>query len=155
MTRMTAKGQVTVPVGVRYALGLAPGDELVFSVERGRGSFRRARPLEALSRSFEGMGRSGAHALERLLTAGDTAFLAVVEAHRDGGRKLRLPDAVLLDIAAALLAGGAPASAVAAALRDVVAERVIRIDHPAAMRSALEELAAGGDAVRAYALARG
>ena len=155
MTRMTSKGQVTVPVDVRYALGLAPGDELVFSVERGRGSFRRAHPLEALSRSFEAAARPGAHALERLLTAGDTAFVTAVEAHRAAGTKLRLPDAVLLDIAAALLARGAPVSAVAAALRDVLAERVIRSDHPAAMRGAIDELAAGGDVMRAYVLARG
>ncbi len=155
MTRMTAKGQVTVPVDVRYALGLAPGDELVFSVEGGRGSFRRAHPLEALSRSFAGVARPGAHALERLLTTGDTAFVADVEAHRAAGTKLRLPDAVLLDVAAALLAGGAAASAIAAALRDVLAERVIRVDHPAAMRAAIDELAEGGDAMRAYALARG
>lgn len=155
MTRMTAKGQVTVPVAVRYALGLAPGDELVFSVEGGRGSFRRAHPLAALSRSFAGVVRPGAHALERLLTGGDPAFVADVEAHRDARRKLRLPDAVLLDIVTALLTGGASESAVAAALRDVLAERVIRIDHPAAMRGAIDELAAGGDVLRAYALARG
>ncbi|MDX6540214.1 MAG: prlF antitoxin for toxin YhaV toxin [Gaiellales bacterium] len=155
MTRLTAKGQVTVPVGIRYALGLAPGDELVFSVEDGRGAFRRAQRLDALSGAFAGEARPGAHALECLLTDGAPAFAADVEAHRRAGTKLRLPDAVLLDIAAALLARGGAAHAVAAALRDILAERVIRIDHPAAMRAAIGELAAGGDALRAYALARG
>jgi len=39
---MTAKGQVTIPVTVRFALGIAPGDEVVFAIEDGRGVFRRA-----------------------------------------------------------------------------------------------------------------
>jgi hypothetical protein len=128
---------------------------LVFSIVDGRGTFRRAQPLDALSRAFAGATRPGAHPLERLLTTGDPAFAADVEAHRGAGKKLRLPDAVILDIASALVARGAGARSVAVALRDVLAERVIRIDHPAAMRAAIAELATGGDAVRAYALARG
>ena len=155
MTRMTSKGQVTIPVDIRYALGVAPGDELVFSAEDGRGVFRRANALDALSGIFPGAERPGAHALERLLAGGDPAFAADAEAHRREGRKLRLPDAVLLDVASALVGGGAPADAVAAALRDVLADRAVRIDHPAAVRAAIDELARGGDAVHAYALARG
>ena len=89
------------------------------------------------------------------MVGGDPAFAADVEAHRRDGRKLRLPDAVLLDVASALVGGGAPAGAVAAALRDVLADRAVRIDHPAAVRAAIDELARGGDAVHAYALARG
>jgi AbrB family looped-hinge helix DNA binding protein len=155
MTRMTSKGQVTVPVDIRYALGIAPGDELVFSADDGRGSFRRANALDALSGMFAGAERPGAHALERLLVGGDPAFAADAELHRRERRKLRLPDAVLLDIASALVGGGAPAGAVAAALRDVLADRAVRIDHPAAVRAAIDELARGGDAMHAYALARG
>jgi len=37
MPRLTSKGQVTVPVAVRYALGLAPGDDVVFAVQGDRG----------------------------------------------------------------------------------------------------------------------
>jgi len=155
MTRMTSKGQVTVPVDIRYALGIAPGDELVFSAEDGRGVFRRANALDALRGIFPGAERPGAHALERLMVGGDPAFAADAEAHRREGRKLRLPDAVLLDVASALVGGGAPEDAVAAALRDVLADRAVRIDHPAAVRAAIDELARGGDAVHAYALARG
>jgi AbrB family looped-hinge helix DNA binding protein len=155
MTRLTAKGQVTIPGAIRYALGIAPGDELVFSAEDGRGVFRRAHALDALSGTFAGSARPGAHGLERLLVDGDPEFTGEVEAHRLDGRKLRLPDAVLLDVAAALVGSGASASSVAAALRDVLADRAVRVDHPAAVRAAIDELAARGDAMRAYALARG
>src|SRR6476660_6361281 len=48
MPRLTSKGQVTVPVAVRYALGLAPGDEVVFAMQGDRGVFRRATALDAL-----------------------------------------------------------------------------------------------------------
>jgi antitoxin PrlF len=34
--RITSKGQVTIPKGVRDALGLQEGDELLFRVERSR-----------------------------------------------------------------------------------------------------------------------
>lgn len=34
--KITSKGQVTIPKGVRDALGLHEGDELLFSVERSR-----------------------------------------------------------------------------------------------------------------------
>ena len=52
MPRLTSKGQVTVPVAVRYALGLAPGDDVVFAVEGDRGVFRRATALDALRARF-------------------------------------------------------------------------------------------------------
>lgn len=154
MSRMTSKGQVTVPADVRYVLGLHPGDEVVFAVEDGRGVLRRAVALADLAAAFPGEARPGAHPLERLLVEGDTAFAAAA-ARRPRGARLRLPDAVLLDIAAALLARGAARPAVAAALRDVLAARSLRSDYPAAVRAAVDELAAGGDPMRAYALARG
>jgi AbrB family looped-hinge helix DNA binding protein len=155
MPRLTSKGQVTVPVGVRYALGLAPGDTVVFAVEDGRGVFRRATGLDGLARAFPLAPRPGAHALERLLVEGDDAIVREVEAARRQGARLRLPDAVLLDLARSLRERGAPPAAIAGMLRDVLAERVLRVDHPAALRAAIDELARGGDALRGYALARG
>ncbi len=155
MPRLTSKGQVTVPVAVRYLLGLVPGDDVVFSVEDGRGVFRKATALDDLRERFPGKARDGAHALERMLVAGDPAFALEIAERRATGRRVRLPDAVLLDVAGALVGAGAPAAAVAGTLRDVLAERAVRVDHPAAVRAAIAELAAGGDPVRAYALARG
>jgi AbrB family looped-hinge helix DNA binding protein len=152
---MTSKGQVTVPGDVRYALGLAAGDELVFAVEGGRGVFRRAAALLDLRDAFPGSARPDAHALERLLVEGDPAFAADVESQRAAGRRRRVPDAILLDIAAALVARGAEPAQVAGAMRDVLADRAVRSDFPAAVRAAIDELAAGGDPLRAYALARG
>lgn len=155
MTRLTSKGQVTVPVNIRYALGLRPGDNVVFALEGDHGVFRRATALDELGGVFPGAARAGAHALELLLVEADPAFAEAVAAHRLDGRRLRLPDAVLLDVAGALVARSTPPDAVAAALRDVLADGAVRTDHPAAVRAAIDELAAGGDALRAYALARG
>jgi AbrB family looped-hinge helix DNA binding protein len=155
MPRLTSKGQVTVPVAVRYALGLAPGDEVVFAVEDGRGVFRPATALDDLRGRFPGASRAHAHALERLLVAGDPAFADEANARRSRGQRLRLPDAVLLDVAGSLTRAGALAPDIAGALRDVLADRGVRVDHPAAVRAAIDELAAGGDPLRAYALARG
>lgn len=155
MPRLTSKGQVTVPVAIRYALGLAPGDDVVFAVEDGRGIFRRATALDELRAAFPALPRAGAHALERLLVAGDPSFADEVDARRSRAARLRLPDAVVLDVANALIRQGAPAADVAGALRDVLADRAVRVDHPTAVRAAIDELAAGGDALRAYALARG
>jgi AbrB family looped-hinge helix DNA binding protein len=152
MPRLTSKGQVTVPVAVRYALGLAPGDEVVFAVEADRGVFRRALTLEQLARAFPFTPRPGAHALERLLVEGDEELVHELEAR---SARVRLPDAVLLDLADSLVQRGAAPGAVAGVLRDVLAVRAIRVDHPAAVRAAIDELATGGDALRAYALARG
>jgi hypothetical protein len=68
---------------------------------------------------------------------------------------VRLPDAVVLDIAASLVRRGAPAHALADVLRDVLADRGVRVDHPRAVRAAIDGLASGADPLRAYALARG
>ncbi|MBI4236585.1 MAG: AbrB/MazE/SpoVT family DNA-binding domain-containing protein [Chloroflexi bacterium] len=40
-TRMTTKGQVTIPKGVRERLGLRPGDELEFMEDNGVFSLRK------------------------------------------------------------------------------------------------------------------
>jgi antitoxin PrlF len=153
--KLTSKGQVTVPVAIRYALDLGPGDSVVFAIENGRGVFRKATSLDGLLGSFAVEPRAGAHALERMLVEADGAFAREVEAHRRRGTRLRLPDAVLLDVAASLVRRGASANAVAGVLRDVLADRGVRVDHPTALRAAIDELAAGGDLLRAYALARG
>jgi AbrB family looped-hinge helix DNA binding protein len=153
--RLTSKGQVTLPVAIRYALDLGPGDTVVFAIEDGRGVFRKATALDGLRGSFAVEPRSGTHALERLLVEGDDAFAREVEAHRRRATRLRLPDAVLLDVAASLVGRGASAASVAGVLRDVLADRAVRVDHPTAVRAAIDELAAGGDPLRAYALARG
>jgi antitoxin PrlF len=155
MPRLTSKGQVTVPVAVRYALGLGPGDEVVFAVDGDHGVFRHATALDDLRGRFPAGPRTGAHALELLLTAGDSAFADAVTARRRRGERLRLPDAVVLDVAAGLTRAGASAEDVAGALRDVLAERAVRVDHPAAVRAAIDALAGGDDPLRAYALARG
>jgi AbrB family looped-hinge helix DNA binding protein len=155
MPRLTSKGQVTVPVGIRYALGLAPGDDVVFAIEGSHGVFRRATTLDDLRATFPGDPRPDAHPLERLLVEGDGTFAGEADGRRQVGQRLRLPDAVVLDIAGSLVRRGASVEEVARALRDVLADRAVRVDHPAAVRAALDELAAGGDALRAYALARG
>jgi AbrB family looped-hinge helix DNA binding protein len=153
--RLTSKGQVTVPVAIRYALDLTPGDSVVFAIEDGRGVFRKATALDGLRRSFAVEARAGAHALERMLVEDDDAFAREVEQQRARGTRARVPDAVLLDVASSLVQRGAAPDAVARVLRDVLADRAVRVDHPTAVRAAIDELAAGGDPLRAYALARG
>jgi len=41
-TRLTSKGQVTIPVEVRRALGLKPRDRVAFSLEDGVATVRKA-----------------------------------------------------------------------------------------------------------------
>jgi hypothetical protein len=127
----------------------------VFSIEDGRGVIRRAATLAELAGAFPLTGRSPVHPLERLLVAGDDAFARDVEQHARHGTRLRLADAVLLELAVSLVRRGAAPAQLAGALRDVLAERAIRVDHPAAVRAAIDELARGGDPLLAYALARG
>src|SRR5436305_2039121 len=54
MPRLTSKGQVTVPVAVRFALDLRPGDTVVFTIESGRGVFRKATARRRLARGARG-----------------------------------------------------------------------------------------------------
>ncbi len=48
-SRLTSKGQATIPVEVRKALRLKAGDNVVFEMENGKITLRRA---EALDRAF-------------------------------------------------------------------------------------------------------
>jgi AbrB family looped-hinge helix DNA binding protein len=154
MTRVTAKGQVTIPVGVRFALGIVPGDEVVFAVEDGRGVFRRADGVLGRAGTLRLPPRADAHPLERLLRTGDDDFAAEIAQARAGGARIPLPDAVVLDLIARAVAAGLPASDVAECLRDVAADRAFRLDHARAVRAAVDALAAGGDPLAAYAADR-
>lgn len=48
-SRLTSKGQATIPVAVRRALRLKEGDSVVFELTKGKVTLRRA---EALDRAF-------------------------------------------------------------------------------------------------------
>jgi AbrB family looped-hinge helix DNA binding protein len=154
MPRVTAKGQVTIPVTVRYALGIAPGDDVVFAVEGGRGVFRRADGATGRAGALGLTARPGAHPLERLLCAGDADFEDRIRVGRAGEERVRIADVVILDIGRWAVAGGAAPHDVAEALRDVCADRGILLDHARAVRAAVDALGEGRDPGDAYALAR-
>ena len=154
MSRVTAKGQVTIPVTVRFALGIAPGDEVVFAVEDGRGVFRRAGGALARAATLALPVRPDAPPIERLLTNGDDAFAARVReaegrraADRAAGRGRARP-------AGAGPGAGLDPRAVAECLRDVAADRAFRLDHARAVRAAIDAAAVGEDPLAAYADAR-
>jgi antitoxin PrlF len=52
-SRLTSKGQLTVPKPVREALGLEPGDELHFRVEGGRATLSKTPDFIALAGTVE------------------------------------------------------------------------------------------------------
>jgi len=145
---------VTIPVTVRYALGIGPGDDVVFAVEDGRGVFRRADGARGRAGALRIAPRAGAHALERLLCAGDAELEARLRAGRDGGDRVRVPDAVVIDLARWAVASGLDPREVAECLRDVCADRGLLLDHARAVRAAVDAVAAGDDPLEAYAAAR-
>lgn len=51
--KMTSKGQLTVPKGVREALSLEPGDRVLFEVEDGRAALAKAPSFLDLAGSVE------------------------------------------------------------------------------------------------------
>jgi AbrB family looped-hinge helix DNA binding protein len=51
-SKITSKGQVTIPKAVRDALGLAEGDELVFEVDGGTLTVRPARKKKTVAEFF-------------------------------------------------------------------------------------------------------
>lgn len=46
LSRITSKGQATIPAPVRKALRLAAGDRVAFEVARGKVTLRKADPLD-------------------------------------------------------------------------------------------------------------
>lgn len=46
VTRVSSKGQVTIPKEVREALGLKPGDYVAYNVEEGQVRLRRVPPFD-------------------------------------------------------------------------------------------------------------
>lgn len=46
MTRLTSKGQTTIPVEIRKALRLKEGDSVLFELDKGKVTLRRADPLD-------------------------------------------------------------------------------------------------------------
>ena len=47
VSRLTSKGQATIPVEIRKKLSLRSGDKVIFVVEGKRVSLRKATPLDA------------------------------------------------------------------------------------------------------------
>ncbi len=47
VTRLSNKGQVTIPKEVRKAIGLAPGDLVAYEIQDGVVILRRAEPFDA------------------------------------------------------------------------------------------------------------
>ncbi|MGA7713076.1 MAG: AbrB/MazE/SpoVT family DNA-binding domain-containing protein [Rhizomicrobium sp.] len=45
-SRLTSKGQATIPVEVRRALRLKEGDNVLFEMQKGKVTLRRAEPLD-------------------------------------------------------------------------------------------------------------
>lgn len=52
IAKLSSKYQASIPSGVREALGLRPGDRLVFDVEGGAVTLRRHTTLEELAGAF-------------------------------------------------------------------------------------------------------
>ena len=47
LSKLSSKGQVTVPKKVREVLDLKPGDMVVYEIEQGTVTLRRAEPFDA------------------------------------------------------------------------------------------------------------
>ena len=55
LSKLTSKFQATIPLAVRRVLGLKPGDAVVFEVEDGKVTLRRAMPVDkAYAQALEG-----------------------------------------------------------------------------------------------------
>jgi AbrB family looped-hinge helix DNA binding protein len=154
MPRVTSKGQVTIPVTVRYALGISPGDDVVFTVREGVGLFRRADGVLGREGTLTLLPRDDAGELERLLSTGDERYRQEIVEAREARTRLPLADVVVLDVLRHALASGIPRDTVAECFHDVAAERAFQLGHARAIRAAIDAVAAGDDAVAAYTAAR-
>lgn len=56
--RITSKGQITVPRDIRRALGVRPGDRLLFEVEGGGVRVRPVRSVDPFKK-YQGIGNPG------------------------------------------------------------------------------------------------
>ena len=56
--RITSKGQITVPRDIRRALGVRPGDRLLFEVEEGGVRVRPVRSADPFEK-YQGIGNPG------------------------------------------------------------------------------------------------
>jgi AbrB family looped-hinge helix DNA binding protein len=150
VSRLTSKGQVTIPAAVRFALGLSEGDELLFGVADGRGVFRRTRGVDGAEKALGAPCDDAARPLERLVTVGDAELAGRIRAARTSTRKVRLRDALVLDALRRLLESGRERDAVVRALEDLLADRGVRPDDGAALERALTAAREGGDPLAAY-----
>ena len=150
MTRITRKGQVTIPADIRFSLGIAEGDELVFAISEGIGTFRRTDGVIGRTGTLPLARRDGAHLLERVLVQADPDAVAAIAAARASGKRIRASDATVLDLAGQAIESGLGHELVSEIFSDVLAERALRFEHPRALRAAADAIAQGGDAVEAY-----
>ena len=150
MTRITRKGQVTIPADIRFSLGIAAGDELIFGISGGFGSFRKTDGVLGRAGALPLEPRDEAHILERVLVQADPRAVAEIETARASGRRIRASDATVLELARRALAAGLEPVAIAEAMRDVLAERSLRFEHPRALRAAADAIGRARDPVEAY-----
>ena len=91
-SRISSKGQVTVPVDVRRALGLAPGMAVEFMVREGEAVLRKARegthPVDALYGKLE-LGRPVDAILDEIRGPRPQTAVARPRAHRRTPRPRR------------------------------------------------------------------
>lgn len=150
MTRITRKGQVTIPADIRFSLGIAVGDELIFGISDGFGSFRKTDGVLGRAGSLSLEPRDEAHVLERVLVQADPRAVAEIEAARASGKRIRASDATVLELARRALDAGLEPVAIAEAMRDVLAERSLRFEHPRALRAAVDAIDRASDPIEAY-----
>ena len=150
MTRVSRKGQVTIPADVRFALGISAGDQIVFSSEQGIGTFRRSDGAIGRAGALARVPRREGSLLERLLVTAEPDAIAKISDARRQHRRMRIPDSHVLDLARRAADAGVDPQAVAAIVRDVTAERAFRFERPRALRAAADAIAAGSDPIDAY-----
>ena len=153
--RVTSKGQVTIPVALRYALDLGPGDSVVFAIEDGRGVFRKATALDDLARSLAVQPRTGR---PRARTPPGGGRRRVRARGRASHPPWCAPAPARRGAARHRDRARAPWSTVAGrgrTLRDVLAHRGVRVDHPTACGTRSTSSTRGDRCVRTVAAGAG